>query len=70
MQPFVPFVVWCVQAERFMQQLTEFAGEHGMSAGPLKNLMKSVLLVPQGESNSHSQHAFVDQDKQWQREFT
>lgn len=53
-----------------MQQLTEFAGEHGMSAGPLKNLMKSVLLVPQGESNSHSQHAFVDQDKQWQREFT
>ncbi|XP_008317179.1 COMM domain-containing protein 7 [Cynoglossus semilaevis] len=36
------------EAERFMQQLTEFAGEHGMSAGPLKNLMKSVLLVPQG----------------------
>uniref|UniRef100_A0A3Q4MIY9 COMM domain containing 7 n=1 Tax=Neolamprologus brichardi TaxID=32507 RepID=A0A3Q4MIY9_NEOBR len=34
--------------ERFMQQLTEFAGEHGMSAGPLRNLMKSVLLVPQG----------------------
>ncbi|CAI5648912.1 COMM domain-containing protein 7 isoform X3 [Oreochromis aureus] len=31
-----------------MQQLTEFAGEHGMSAGPLRNLMKSVLLVPQG----------------------
>uniref|UniRef100_A0A669ETA2 COMM domain containing 7 n=2 Tax=Oreochromis TaxID=8139 RepID=A0A669ETA2_ORENI len=36
------------EAERFMQQLTEFAGEHGMSAGPLRNLMKSVLLVPQG----------------------
>lgn len=31
-----------------MQQLSEFAGEHGMSAGPLRNLMKSVLLVPQG----------------------
>ncbi|XP_075993279.1 COMM domain-containing protein 7 [Genypterus blacodes] len=36
------------ETERFMLQLTEFAGEHGMSAGPLKNLMKSVLLVPQG----------------------
>ncbi|KAJ0036196.1 hypothetical protein NQD34_004873 [Periophthalmus magnuspinnatus] len=36
------------ETERFMQQLAEFAGEHGMSAGPLKNLMKSVLLVPQG----------------------
>ncbi|KAI3357861.1 hypothetical protein L3Q82_016249 [Scortum barcoo] len=37
-----------VKTERFMQQLGEFAGEHGMSTGPLKNLMKSVLLVPQG----------------------
>uniref|UniRef100_G3P7L7 COMM domain containing 7 n=1 Tax=Gasterosteus aculeatus aculeatus TaxID=481459 RepID=G3P7L7_GASAC len=36
------------ETERFMQLLGEFAGEHGMSAGPLKNLMKSVLLVPQG----------------------
>ncbi|KAF7644452.1 hypothetical protein LDENG_00221650 [Lucifuga dentata] len=36
------------ETERFMQQLTEFAEEHGMSFGPLKNLMKSVLLVPQG----------------------
>lgn len=36
------------ETERFMQQLGEFAGEHGMSAGPLKNVMKSVLLVPQG----------------------
>uniref|UniRef100_A0A4W6EX20 COMM domain containing 7 n=1 Tax=Lates calcarifer TaxID=8187 RepID=A0A4W6EX20_LATCA len=36
------------ETERFMQHLTEFAGEHGMSAGPLRNLMKSVLLVPQG----------------------
>ena len=35
-----------------MQQLAEFAGEHGMSAGPLRNLMKSVLLVPQGETHS------------------
>ncbi|XP_031139851.1 COMM domain-containing protein 7 isoform X1 [Sander lucioperca] len=36
------------ETERFMQQLGEFAGEHGMSAGPLRSLMKSVLLVPQG----------------------
>lgn len=36
------------ETQGFMQQLTEFAGEHGMSAGPLRNLMKSVLLVPQG----------------------
>uniref|UniRef100_A0A667Y818 COMM domain containing 7 n=1 Tax=Myripristis murdjan TaxID=586833 RepID=A0A667Y818_9TELE len=36
------------ETERFMQQLSEFAGQHGMSAGPLRNLMKSVLLVPQG----------------------
>ncbi|XP_072304594.1 COMM domain-containing protein 7 [Eucyclogobius newberryi] len=36
------------ETERFMQHLAGFAGEHGMSAGPLKNLMKSVLLVPQG----------------------
>uniref|UniRef100_A0A665VP41 COMM domain-containing protein n=1 Tax=Echeneis naucrates TaxID=173247 RepID=A0A665VP41_ECHNA len=36
------------ETEGFMQQLAEFAGEHGMSAGPLRNLMKSVLLVPQG----------------------
>ncbi|CAB1438402.1 unnamed protein product [Pleuronectes platessa] len=36
------------ETERFMQQLTDFAGEQGMSAAPLRNLMKSVLLVPQG----------------------
>lgn len=47
-------VCLCVQTERFMQQLAEFAGHHGMSAGPLKTLMKSVLLVPQGGRNTHS----------------
>uniref|UniRef100_A0A1A7YUM6 COMM domain containing 7 n=1 Tax=Iconisemion striatum TaxID=60296 RepID=A0A1A7YUM6_9TELE len=36
------------EVERFMQQLLDFAGEHGMSAGPLRSLMRSVLLVPQG----------------------
>lgn len=38
-----------------MQQLAEFAGDHGMSAGPLKTLMKGVLLVPQGERNTSVQ---------------
>uniref|UniRef100_A0A8C2Q859 COMM domain containing 7 n=2 Tax=Cyprinus carpio TaxID=7962 RepID=A0A8C2Q859_CYPCA len=36
------------QSERFLRQLTEFAGENGMSAGPLRALMKSVLLLPHG----------------------
>uniref|UniRef100_A0A9J8C6P6 COMM domain containing 7 n=1 Tax=Cyprinus carpio carpio TaxID=630221 RepID=A0A9J8C6P6_CYPCA len=35
-------------SERFLRQLTEFAGENGMSAGPLRALMKSVLLLPHG----------------------
>uniref|UniRef100_A0A3Q2PMR5 COMM domain containing 7 n=1 Tax=Fundulus heteroclitus TaxID=8078 RepID=A0A3Q2PMR5_FUNHE len=41
------------ETDRFMRQLTEFAGEHGISAGPLRNLMKSVLLVPQGGRIKH-----------------
>ncbi|KAF3860787.1 hypothetical protein F7725_001042 [Dissostichus mawsoni] len=44
------------ETERFMQQLGEFAGQHGMSAGPLKNLMKSVLLVPQGLNEDKAAH--------------
>ncbi|XP_077423898.1 COMM domain-containing protein 7 [Vanacampus margaritifer] len=36
------------ETEMLMQQLSDFASEHRMSAGPLKNLMKSVILVPQG----------------------
>ncbi|XP_055366326.1 COMM domain-containing protein 7 isoform X2 [Betta splendens] len=36
------------ETDRLLQQLTEFAGDHGMSVGPLRNLMKSTLLVPQG----------------------
>ncbi|NP_001134837.1 COMM domain-containing protein 7 [Salmo salar] len=36
------------EADRFLHQLSEFAGENGMSAGPLRNLMKSVLLLPHG----------------------
>ncbi|TRY89873.1 hypothetical protein DNTS_030351, partial [Danionella cerebrum] len=36
------------ESENFLHQLTEFAGENGMSAGPLRALMKSVLLLPHG----------------------
>lgn len=43
-----------MQTDRFMQQLGEFAGEHGMGAAALRNLMKSVLLVPQGETHAHA----------------
>ncbi|XP_049611290.1 COMM domain-containing protein 7 [Syngnathus scovelli] len=36
------------ETEKMMELLSDFASEHRMSAGPLKNLMKSVILVPQG----------------------
>ncbi|KAK6471862.1 COMM domain-containing protein 7-like isoform X1 [Huso huso] len=36
------------ETDRFLSQLNEFASENGMSPGPLKNLVKSVLLVPNG----------------------
>ncbi|XP_067095554.1 COMM domain-containing protein 7 [Osmerus mordax] len=36
------------ETDRFLQELIEFAGANKMSAGPLRNLMKSVLLVPHG----------------------
>ncbi|XP_051912958.1 COMM domain-containing protein 7 isoform X1 [Hippocampus zosterae] len=36
------------ETEKLMQQLSDFASEHRMSTGLLKNLMKSVILLPQG----------------------
>lgn len=42
------FLVNPKEADRFLQQLSEFAGENGMSPGPLRNLVKSVLLLPHG----------------------
>ncbi|XP_076132665.1 COMM domain-containing protein 7 [Alosa pseudoharengus] len=36
------------ETDKFLTQLNEFAGENGMSAGPLRSLMKSVLLLPHG----------------------
>ncbi|XP_026862745.2 COMM domain-containing protein 7 [Electrophorus electricus] len=36
------------ELERFLVQLSEFAGENGMGPGPLRGLIKSVLLLPHG----------------------
>ncbi|XP_064420295.1 COMM domain-containing protein 7 isoform X2 [Latimeria chalumnae] len=36
------------QSSRFLSQLNEFASQNGMSPGPLRSIMKSVLLVPNG----------------------
>ncbi|CAB1336308.1 unnamed protein product [Coregonus sp. 'balchen'] len=44
------------QTDRFLHQLSEFAGENGMSAGPLRNLMKSVLLLPHGLIEDKAAH--------------
>ncbi|XP_038866876.1 COMM domain-containing protein 7 isoform X2 [Salvelinus namaycush] len=44
------------EADRFLHQLSEFAGENGMSAGPLRNLMKSLLLLPHGVSEDKADH--------------
>lgn len=46
----------CEQTDRFLTQLNEFAGENGMSAGPLRSLMKSVLLLPHGKGFSQCPH--------------
>uniref|UniRef100_A0A8C8MFY3 COMM domain-containing protein n=1 Tax=Oncorhynchus tshawytscha TaxID=74940 RepID=A0A8C8MFY3_ONCTS len=36
------------ETTRLLQQLSEFAEENGMSAGPLRNRMKSFMLLPYG----------------------
>ncbi|MBN3325187.1 COMD7 protein, partial [Atractosteus spatula] len=42
------FLIEPKETDRFMTQLNDFATENGMSPGPLRNLVKSVLLVPNG----------------------
>uniref|UniRef100_A0A3B1K5F0 COMM domain containing 7 n=1 Tax=Astyanax mexicanus TaxID=7994 RepID=A0A3B1K5F0_ASTMX len=41
------------ESERFLAQLAEFAGENGMGAGPLRGLMKSILLLPHGKHKTN-----------------
>uniref|UniRef100_A0A4W5PY85 COMM domain containing 7 n=1 Tax=Hucho hucho TaxID=62062 RepID=A0A4W5PY85_9TELE len=38
------------ETDRLLQQLSEFTKENGMSAGPLRNLMKSFMLFPHGSA--------------------
>uniref|UniRef100_A0A8C7FWA8 COMM domain containing 7 n=1 Tax=Oncorhynchus kisutch TaxID=8019 RepID=A0A8C7FWA8_ONCKI len=38
------------ETTRLLQQLSEFAEENGMSAGPLRNRMKSFMLLPYGQT--------------------
>lgn len=37
------------QVERFLTQLSDFATMNKISLGPLKNIVKSILLVPNGK---------------------
>nr|ACI68902.1 COMM domain-containing protein 7 [Salmo salar] len=53
------------EADRFLHQLSEFAGENGMSAGPLRNLMKSVLLLPHGALKKNLTEDQVKEDMEW-----
>uniref|UniRef100_A0A8C7KGS9 COMM domain containing 7 n=2 Tax=Oncorhynchus TaxID=8016 RepID=A0A8C7KGS9_ONCKI len=50
------------EADRFLHQLSEFAGENGMSAGPLRNLMKSLLLLPHGSLKKNLTEDQVKED--------
>uniref|UniRef100_A0A8C6NZV2 COMM domain containing 7 n=1 Tax=Nothobranchius furzeri TaxID=105023 RepID=A0A8C6NZV2_NOTFU len=55
------------EVSRFMQQLLDFAGEHGMSAGPLRSLMRSVLLVSQGVQRNSAKVLFVGSNEEKRR---
>uniref|UniRef100_UPI00398F0458 COMM domain-containing protein 7 n=1 Tax=Pristiophorus japonicus TaxID=55135 RepID=UPI00398F0458 len=56
------FVTEPTESERFLSQLSEFASQNGMSPGPLKNIVKSVLLVPNGalKRNLTADHVKTD----------
>ncbi|XP_072412901.1 COMM domain-containing protein 7 isoform X2 [Chiloscyllium punctatum] len=56
------FITQPTESERLLSQLSEFASQNGMSPGPLKNIMKSVLLVPTGLSEEKA-GCFADQWK-------
>ncbi|XP_036447777.1 COMM domain-containing protein 7 [Colossoma macropomum] len=50
------------ESERFLAQLSEFAGEHGMGACPLRGLMKSILLLPHGAMKKNLSAEQVKED--------
>ncbi|XP_069507124.1 COMM domain-containing protein 7 isoform X2 [Ambystoma mexicanum] len=50
------------EGERLLAQLSEFATANGISLGPLKNIVKSVLLVPNGLNQDKASY-FAEQWK-------
>ncbi|XP_038659348.1 COMM domain-containing protein 7 isoform X2 [Scyliorhinus canicula] len=56
------FITEPTESERLLNQLSEFASQNGMSPGPLKNIVKSVLLVPNGalKRNLTADHVKTD----------
>lgn len=56
------FVTEPTESERLLNELGEFASQNGMSFGPLKNIVKSALLVPNGalKRNLTAEHVKAD----------
>ncbi|XP_048464277.1 COMM domain-containing protein 7 isoform X1 [Rhincodon typus] len=56
------FITEPTESERLLSQLGEFASQHGMSPGPLKNIVKSILLIPAGalKRNLTADHVKTD----------
>ncbi|KAM6340184.1 COMM domain-containing protein 7 isoform 3-T3 [Alca torda] len=50
------------EVERFLTQLSDFATMNKISLGPLKNIVKSILLVPNGLSEEKASY-FAEQWK-------
>ncbi|XP_051887607.1 COMM domain-containing protein 7 isoform X1 [Pristis pectinata] len=56
------FVTEPTESVRLLSELSEFASQNGMSSGPLKNIVKSVLLIPNGalKRNLTAEHVKAD----------
>ncbi|XP_055506478.1 COMM domain-containing protein 7-like [Leucoraja erinacea] len=56
------FVTEPTESERLLNELCEFASQNGMILGPLKNIVKSALLVPNGalKRNLTAEHVKAD----------
>ncbi|KAI8511696.1 COMM domain-containing protein 7 [Branchiostoma belcheri] len=56
------FLVEPSKSARMLQQLDEFAEHHGISAGPLRNVVKSVLSVLNGALRRNLTPALLKED--------
>ncbi|CAH1265291.1 COMMD7 [Branchiostoma lanceolatum] len=56
------FLVEPSKSARMLQQLDEFAEHHGISAGPLKNVVKSLLSVLNGALRRNLTPALLKED--------